>query len=76
MGHHIRIHGQVSKIGRTSIVVNIIAKRFNFYSSQLDVVCSTKMTFVKIDDQGSPVAISQDVKDKINGDELNFSDEI
>lgn len=73
MGHHIRIYGQVEKIGRTSIVLNVIARRFNFYSSEEEVVCSTKMTFVKIDDEGSPVAITQEVKDKILGDAENVS---
>ena len=76
MGHHIRIYGQVDRIGRTSIVLHIIAKRFNFYSSQLDLVCSTKMTFVKIDDEGKPVAISQEVKDNILGDQMNFNDDL
>lgn len=71
MGNHVRIYGKVEKIGRTSIVLFIEARRFDFDSSSEEVVCSTYMTFVKIDDEGRPVAISQEVKDKIFGDKEN-----
>jgi acyl-CoA thioesterase YciA len=72
MGHHIRIYGKVERIGNTSIELSVIAKRLNYYSSLEDVVCSTKMTFVNIDDEGRPVAISEEVKEKIMADKENL----
>lgn len=65
MGHHIRIYGGVTRIGTTSITLLVEARRFNFFSHQEEIVCSTFMTFVKIDDEGKAVAIEDKVKEKL-----------
>ena len=65
MGHHVRIYGEVKHVGRSSISLLINANRFNFYTNTEETVCSTKMTFVKIDDEGNPVAIGEELKEKI-----------
>ncbi len=65
MGHHVRIYGEVKHVGRSSISLLINANRFNFYTNMEETVCSTKMTFVKIDDEGNPIAIGEELKEKI-----------
>lgn len=58
----IKIYGEVDKIGNTSIAVKLEARKHNVYTGAEDIVCSTKMVFVRIDDEGSPVPISDRVK--------------
>lgn len=65
MGHHIRIYGKVDRVGTTSISLTVEARRLNFFSNLEDVVCSTEMTFVNIDDEGKPVAIADDLRKKL-----------
>ena len=61
-GNLIKIYGDVEKIGTTSITINIEARKHNVYTGVQDLVCSTKMVFVRIDDEGAPVPISERVK--------------
>jgi acyl-CoA thioesterase YciA len=61
-GNLIKIYGSVEKIGNTSITVNLEARKHNVYTGVQDLVCSTRMVFVRIDDEGSPVPISERVK--------------
>jgi acyl-CoA thioesterase YciA len=61
-GNLIKVYGSVEKIGTTSITINLEARKHNVYTGVQDLVCSTKMVFVRIDDEGSPVPISDRVK--------------
>ena len=61
-GNLIKIYGDVEKIGTTSITINLEARKHNVYTGVQDLVCSTKMVFVRIDDEGAPVPISERVK--------------
>lgn len=61
-GNLIKIYGGVEKIGNTSITINLEARKHNVYTGVQDLVCSTKMVFVRIDDEGAPVPISERVK--------------
>jgi len=61
-GNLIKIYGSVEKIGNTSITINLEARKHNVYTGVQDLVCSTKMVFVRIDDEGAPVPISERVK--------------
>jgi acyl-CoA thioesterase YciA len=61
-GNLIKIYGSVEKIGTTSITINLEARKHNVYTGVQDLVCSTKMVFVRIDDEGVPVPISERVK--------------
>ncbi len=64
MGNHIRIYGDVANLGNTSITLNIEARRYNVYSGEETVVCTTSITFVRIDDDGNPTPIGESVKNK------------
>jgi acyl-CoA thioesterase YciA len=61
-GNLIKVYGNVENIGNTSITINLEARKHNVYTGIQDIVCSTKMVFVRIDDEGAPVPISERVK--------------
>ena len=61
-GNHIRIYGEVAHLGNTSITLNIEVKKYSLYSSEETSVCSTNITFVRIDDDGSPTPIGETVR--------------
>ncbi len=61
-GNHIRIYGDVAHLGNTSIALKIEARKYNVYSTEETVVCTTSITFVRIDDDGMPTPIGESVK--------------
>jgi acyl-CoA thioesterase YciA len=62
----LKIYGFPSKIGNTSITIYMEARSHNVYTGKQELVLKTNMTFVRIDDGGSPIPISERVKNKIN----------
>jgi len=64
VGNHVRLYGEVAHLGNTSLTMNIEARKLNVYSGAEAVVCTTSITYVRIDDDGNPIAISQSVKDR------------
>jgi acyl-CoA thioesterase YciA len=66
VNEHIRIYGMVQKVGHTSIALYIEARRFNFTRHDEETVCSTRAIFVRIDQNGEPVAIDLDIRKKYN----------
>ena len=63
-GQLLKIYAKVLKFGRTSITIYLEARSHNVYSGQQNVVLKTNITFVRIDEQGDPVPISERVKEK------------
>jgi len=61
-GNHLRIYGEVKGLGKTSLTLNIEARKFNVYSGEETIVCTTAITFVRIDDDGSPTAIGETIR--------------
>ncbi len=64
VGNHIRIYGDVSHLGNTSITLNIETRKYNLYSGEDTVVCTTSITFVRIDDDGNPTPIGETVRNR------------
>jgi acyl-CoA thioesterase YciA len=62
----LKIYGFPSKIGNTSITIYMEARSHNVYTGKQELVLKTNITFVRIDDGGSPIPISDRVKNKIN----------
>jgi acyl-CoA thioesterase YciA len=56
----IRIYGQTDRVGRTSVSLSLEARRINVATDVEEIVCSTKMIFVRIDEEGRPVEIAGD----------------
>jgi acyl-CoA thioesterase YciA len=65
-GQLIKIYGKVSKIGNTSITLYLEARAHNVYSGQQNVILSTKIKFVRIDENNDPIPISDRVKAKFD----------
>jgi acyl-CoA thioesterase YciA len=53
----IKIYGAVERMGTTSVVLNLEARRHSVYNGTQKVICKTKITFVRIDGDGEPVPI-------------------
>jgi len=63
-GQIIKIYGEVKKVGNTSVNFKLEARRHSPYNGSQKVVCSTEMTFVRIDGDGDPVPIHENIKAK------------
>ncbi len=63
-GQLIKIYGSIDTIGRTSIALKLEARSHNVYDGRQAIILSTYMTFVRIDEQGEPIPISDRVKKK------------
>ena len=63
-GQLLKIYGKVAKIGTTSIALYLEARAHNVYSGTQSVILSTNITFVRIDEGGESVPISERVKMK------------
>ena len=62
VGNLIKIYGEVVKFGNTSITLKLEARKHNVETGRQQLVCSTVVVFVKINDDGEPVPISDRVK--------------
>ena len=63
-GQLIKIYGSIDTIGRTSIVLKLEARSHNVYDGRQAIILSPYRTFVRIDEQGEPIPISDRVKKK------------
>ena len=63
---HIRIYGEVVRVGKSSISLFLVARRFNFNTRTEEPVCSTRMTFVKVNSNGKPSEINKEIVQKFN----------
>jgi acyl-CoA thioesterase YciA len=77
VGNILKIYGEPVKIGTTSVTVALEVRKHNVYTGVQKVVCSTKMVFVKIDEEGCPVPISDKAKFrvqlKLDNKEINMN---
>jgi len=65
-GQMIKIYGDVKSIGNTSITLYLEARAHNVYSGQQSIILSTNITFVRIDENGDSIPISDRVRSKFN----------
>lgn len=65
-GQLLKIYGRVSNIGNTSITLYMEARSHNVYSGKQNLILSTNIKFVRIDEEGDPLPISERVKKKYN----------
>lgn len=63
-GNHIRLYGKVTHVGKTSINVLIEARKYSVYNAEETVACTTTLTFVKIDEDGNPRGINDNIRQK------------
>jgi acyl-CoA thioesterase YciA len=67
-GQLLKIYGKVINIGRTSLTLELEARSHNVYSGTQSVILSTNIKFVRIDENGDSIPISERVKSKYNVD--------
>lgn len=65
-GQLVKIYGKVVKFGNTSVTMYLEARAHNVYSGQQKNILSTSIVFVRIDENGDPIPISERVKSKFN----------
>lgn len=58
----IKIYGEVVRFGNTSITIKLEARKHNVETGTQQIVCTTKVVFVKINDEGESIPISDRVK--------------
>jgi len=63
-GQLVKIYADVEEIGNSSATINIEARSHNVYSGEQRVIVSTNIKFVRIDENGDPIPISDRVKTK------------
>ena len=51
-------------MGKSSLTLNVEARKHNVYSGEETVVCSTNFTFVRIDEQGDAIPISDRIREQ------------
>jgi acyl-CoA thioesterase YciA len=59
LGRIVKIYGSILKVGTTSITVKLEARAFNTFTGKETLVCATDVTYVRIDDDGSPIPIDK-----------------
>jgi acyl-CoA thioesterase YciA len=70
-GSLLKIWGKVEHIGTTSIKLYLEARSFNVYTHEEDLILSTNITFVRIDEDGNPIPIAEKVKQRFLAGEFD-----
>jgi acyl-CoA thioesterase YciA len=66
VGNLMKIYGKVIEFGRSSISIYIEVRKHNVYTGEQEVVTHTNIKFVRIDEEGNPIPISDRVKIRYN----------
>jgi acyl-CoA thioesterase YciA len=61
-GNIVKVYGEVKEFGNTSVTLYVEVRKHNVYTGKQEVVTHTNIKFVRIDDEGNPLAISERVK--------------
>jgi len=63
-GNLVKIYARVIKIGDTSATFEVEARSYNVFREDEKLILNTNMTFVRVDNEGVPISISETVKSK------------
>ena len=58
----VKIYAEMSKVGNTSANFKVEARAYNVFRGDEVVLLATNMTFVRVDEEGGPIPISEQVK--------------
>ena len=67
-GQLLKIYAKVDSIGTTSIDLYLEARSHNVYNGKQNIILSTNIKFVRIDEMGDAIPISERVKRKYEND--------
>lgn len=62
VGNLLKVYGNVINFGTTSVSIYIEVRKHNVYNGVQETVTHTNIKFVRIDDEGNPLAISERIK--------------
>ena len=65
-GQLVKIYANMTKIGNTSATFEVEARTYNVFRGDEEIILRTHMTFVRVDDEGVPIPISEQVKREFN----------
>ena len=60
----IKIYSEIESIGNSTITILVEARRFSVYTHEEQLVCSTRIIFIRIDENGQAIPIANHVKEK------------
>ncbi len=65
-GHLIKIYGKIASIGTCSVTILLEARRHSVYNGTQRIVCTTELTFVRVDGDGEAIPLGEKVQNKFN----------
>jgi acyl-CoA thioesterase YciA len=65
-GQLLKIYGWPHHVGNTSLTLYIESRAHNVYTGEQKIILRTNIKFVRIDEDGNPIPLSDRVKIKIN----------
>jgi acyl-CoA thioesterase YciA len=69
-GQLLKIYGKVESVGGSSIRLILEARSHNVYNGNQNLILRTNITFVRIDEQGDAIPISDRVKAKLPNNKI------
>lgn len=69
-GQLLKIYGKVDKIGKTSIDLKLEARSHNVYNGKQNIILATNIIFVRIDEMGDAIPISERVRNKLKNENI------
>jgi len=64
VGNIIKVYAKVLEFGNTSVTLYIEIRKHNVYTGEQDIAMSTTIRFVRVDDEGNSLPISDRVKQR------------
>jgi acyl-CoA thioesterase YciA len=64
-GQLLKIYGSPAEVGTTSLLIYMEARAHNVYTGEQRVILRTNIKFVRIDEEGNPIPISERAKIRI-----------
>lgn len=58
----VKIYAEMTRVGNTSATFKVEARSYNVFRADEALILSTNMTFVRVDEEGVPISISEQVK--------------
>ena len=71
IGHHVRIYARVTQVGVSSLAITVEARRFDFAKELEEIVCSTRIVYVKINAEGRAIPIEERLRATMDRESLN-----
>jgi acyl-CoA thioesterase YciA len=62
VGNLLKVYANVIEFGNTSVSIYIDVRKHNVYNGKQETVTHTNIKFVRIDDEGNPLPISERIK--------------